>query len=243
MPQPPTPTSPDADSDAHIIYPETCERCGYSLTGLAADDCPECGEPVQMVVTAHAAWGLLGALDISLAEKGIQTELIDMPSRSGPLPALLGMPEQTPRRIIRVDKRHEAVVRATIRQLGGGLLKPIVARSEPTCPRCRGPLNAVGEAICPSCGAQFEWIDDEELGVTDIPAARAGNRIRLLPIAAVLAIAGAAIMIISTILRAWSHFSDARNPMPPMLVTAAAFVLAVMAVRFLVRRASSTNDR
>lgn len=37
--------------------------------------------------------------------------------------------------------------------------RPIVDRAEPTCPFCQADLDADGEAVCPSCGESFEWVE------------------------------------------------------------------------------------
>ena len=33
----------------------TCRRCGYNLTGLTSDKCPECGSPIPLGITDNRA--------------------------------------------------------------------------------------------------------------------------------------------------------------------------------------------
>ncbi len=175
-------SDPQDDSAGQVFriqYPARCESCRYDLRGTSVEYCPECGATLYIVVKHDESMGPLEALDDRLQDLGVPTRLYSVPPQVGSLPLLLGLPESGPRNLLFVPVAHDRLVRDLAAKMGEEVARPLVARAEPICPRCRTSLDPLRDPQCPNCELEFHWIADDELGVTEAslsPRTRGNSR-------------------------------------------------------------------
>jgi rubrerythrin len=153
-------TNPGSQSRADPPFVGRCMACGYDLRGCNSDRCPECGLSRQLDTITIQDSVQYHRARAALEREGLLTRFMD-PSGAEEIGASgLRHPGW-----LWVDQTKLDRVEEILDELGipnSINSRPIVDRSEPTCPRCSGMLDSYGPEQCPHCGALFTWVNISE---------------------------------------------------------------------------------
>ncbi len=146
-----------SDEDIH-----RCPSCGHSVRGVESERCPECGAEIFLEIARYDNGGAFNAACAALADADIAFDTVSLQTSSHTFSQLFGRVGGISTGVIRVHRTQIDRAAEILREFDDAPNRPIVDRSEPTCPNCDSSLAPDGDETCPYCGLEFQGVEIEE---------------------------------------------------------------------------------